>query len=246
MAAPAFLFCTVNDLKAYLSETGFMSRADDDNSGSIDGTVSSVPWTRSGTTITATYTSHGLLVGDSFTVSVSSDTSAVPLGTYTVLTATATTFTFTGVNAGGASGTLSYPRTNEQAGIDLAINLGTLEVCKYIQRRYLPAQLATSELIKYFAVVFSCAALCRRRGNGVPESLAEELDLIISQLEDIRDGKLDVPDISERAPRGPLIVNLRADARYPRPMRRQDSQSSNRGAKSHLGRDYSDMVVDPK
>lgn len=174
MAAPTFLFCSEDDLKAYLSETGFMSRTDDNNNATN--------------------------VGD----------------------------------------------TLELAAIERALNFATLEVCKYIQRRYLPAQLANSELIRYFATLFGCAYLCRRRGNAVPESLAEELDLIISQLEDIRDGKLDVPDISERAPRGPLIVNLRADARYPRPMRRQDSQSSNRGAKSHLGRDYSDMVVDPK
>lgn len=174
MAAPAFLFCTESDLKAYLSETGFFSRADDDQDGSISGDAL------------------------------------------------------------------------EQAGVDLCINLGTLEVCKYIQRRYLPAQLANSELIRYFSVVFSCAALCRRRGNPVPESLAEEVDLIISQLEDIRDGKLDVPDIGERAPRGPLLINSRADARYSRPLRRQDNQSSPRGAKSQQGRDYSDMYAEPR
>jgi hypothetical protein len=68
-------------------------------------------WTRSGAAITVTYNSHNYIVGDSVTVSVSSDTGAVPLDAYTITAKTLNTFTFTGVDTGGASGTATIART---------------------------------------------------------------------------------------------------------------------------------------
>lgn len=67
------------------------------------GTLS---WTRAVAVITVTATAHNLVTGMSITVA-SSDTSAIPNGAYTITVTGANTFTFTGVAAGGASGTLT-------------------------------------------------------------------------------------------------------------------------------------------
>ena len=77
--------------------------------GDVGSTLASIAWARSGTTITVTSTAHGLAVGDGINVTVSSDTSAIPVNLYLVTAVTdANTFTFTGVNAGGSSGTITY------------------------------------------------------------------------------------------------------------------------------------------
>jgi hypothetical protein len=69
---------------------------------------SGVAWTRTGTTITITKTGHGLITGDSVTITVSSDATALPLGAKTVTKLTDNTFTVVGLNAGAASGTCTY------------------------------------------------------------------------------------------------------------------------------------------
>ena len=66
-------------------------------------------WTRSTTTATCTYTDHGLSVGDVFAVTISSDEAAITVAAKTVAAVTnENVFTFTCLNAGGASGTLTY------------------------------------------------------------------------------------------------------------------------------------------
>lgn len=66
-------------------------------------------WTRSSTTATVTANGHQLRTGMFINVIVSSDESAITLGQKTVvLAATANTFTFTCLNAGAASGTLTF------------------------------------------------------------------------------------------------------------------------------------------
>jgi hypothetical protein len=62
-------------------------------------------WTRSGTTVTITNTSHGMATGSTVQISASSDTAALPNGDYVVTVTGTSTFTVTGLNAGGASGT---------------------------------------------------------------------------------------------------------------------------------------------
>ena len=72
----------------------------------ITGTT--VAWTRALTVITITKVNHGLLTGDSITVTVSSDATALPLGTKTITKLTDNTFTVVGLNAGTTSGTCTY------------------------------------------------------------------------------------------------------------------------------------------
>lgn len=75
-------------------------------------------WTRSGTTVTITRTAHGLVAGNTVTVSASSATTPLPNNGYVVVTTpTANTYTVTGVNSGAASGTATVtPSMN--AGLD--------------------------------------------------------------------------------------------------------------------------------
>jgi hypothetical protein len=70
-----------------------------------------VAWARTTTVVTITKAAHGLITGDSVTISVTSDAAALPLATYVVTKLTANTFTITGLNAGGATGTCTYTIT---------------------------------------------------------------------------------------------------------------------------------------
>jgi hypothetical protein len=79
----------------------------------LDGLGNDVPaaatWARSTTTATVTTTrNHNYQIGQQVFVSISSDVLAIPIGLVSILTVpTGTTFTFTCLNAGAASGTLT-------------------------------------------------------------------------------------------------------------------------------------------
>jgi hypothetical protein len=89
--------------------------------------TSAVSWSRSTTTCTVTSNNHGLRVGDQVLVTVTSDAAAVVLGvkTLTQITAVATpvnvgnTFQFTCLNAGAASGTLTFTPINARVAIQM-------------------------------------------------------------------------------------------------------------------------------
>ena len=70
-----------------------------------------VEWARTLTAVTIKNPAHGLITGDSVTISVTSDAAALPLGTYVVTKLTANTFTIAGLNAGASSGTCTYTIT---------------------------------------------------------------------------------------------------------------------------------------
>lgn len=80
----------------------------------LPANLSALAWTRSTTTATVTSASHKLRTGDLINVTVSSDTAAIILGQKTVTVIDSSTFTFTCLNAGGASGTLTMSPLNGQ------------------------------------------------------------------------------------------------------------------------------------
>jgi hypothetical protein len=90
-------------------------------------TIAAAAWSRSTTICTVTSNSHGLRVGDQVLVTVTSDAAAVVLGvkTLTQITASATpvntgnTFQFTCLNAGGATGTLTFTPINGRVAIQM-------------------------------------------------------------------------------------------------------------------------------
>jgi hypothetical protein len=83
----------------------------------LPATTSGVSWTRSTTTATVTNSGHKLKTGGTIVVTVSSSTAAIILGVKSVTAVTADTFTFTCLNAGGASGTLTYQPLASRIGI---------------------------------------------------------------------------------------------------------------------------------
>ena len=74
-------------------------------------TTAAATWTRSGSTITVTFANHGEQTGNVITVTVSSDTVAIPLKVYSVTLVNTSTFQITGVATGASSGTLTYNNT---------------------------------------------------------------------------------------------------------------------------------------
>lgn len=79
--------------------------------------IAGVSWTRSTTTATVTSTDHGLRTGDVIVVTVTSDSAAIVLGQKTITATTSAAFTFTCLNAGGASGTLTFTVLNGRVAI---------------------------------------------------------------------------------------------------------------------------------
>jgi hypothetical protein len=67
--------------------------------------------------VTVTSTGHGLRTGDRVLVSVSSAETPVPLGVKAITATTAEAFTFTGVNSGSTSGTLTFSVENAKIAV---------------------------------------------------------------------------------------------------------------------------------
>lgn len=78
----------------------------------IPANTSAVAWTRASTTATVTSADHGLKTGDQIVVTLTSDAAAIILGVKTITATTSGAFTFTCLNAGGASGTLTFVALN--------------------------------------------------------------------------------------------------------------------------------------
>lgn len=74
----------------------------------INPALIAATWTRSGTTVTVTEVGHGLTLADFIVVTVTSDETNVTYGIKDITVLDADTFTFTSVNTGTTSGTLSY------------------------------------------------------------------------------------------------------------------------------------------
>lgn len=85
--------------------------------------VAALTWTRSSTTATVTYTAHGFVSNQIIGVTVSSDTAAIVLGAKTITVTNANAFTFTCLNAGGTSGTITINAADRYN-----INGGTLTI----------------------------------------------------------------------------------------------------------------------
>ena len=101
-------------------------------------------WSRVTTTATVTSVAHGLKTGDIVNAFISSDTAAIIVGAKTITVTGVDTFTFTCLNAGAASGTLSF---NRQVSSLLAlIQSGTACNTVKIQRCYVYGMRSTAAL----------------------------------------------------------------------------------------------------
>lgn len=81
--------------------------------------LAAVAWARATTVATVTSTAHGLRTGDSVVVEVTSAVAAIVLGVKAITATTADAFTFTCLNAGAASGTLTFTPLNGRVAIQM-------------------------------------------------------------------------------------------------------------------------------
>lgn|GEM_PF-1784958 len=104
--------------------------------------------------------------------------------------------------------------TNGSAGWIQAANYATARVLAFCQRRYDDIDLATSYMVNEWATVIAAHWLCSRRGNPVPESLQALLASTKEDLQAVKAGSLDVPQIGTRNADKPKWSNVRIDGRY--------------------------------
>lgn len=103
------------------------------------GSVAGLAWTRSTTTATVTQANHGMATGDILNVTVTSDAAAIITGLKTVTFLSTNTYSFTCLNAGAVSGTVTAQPIE-----DFAINGGYLTVDQH--SRYGTNQNTTSAM----------------------------------------------------------------------------------------------------
>lgn len=92
--------------------------------------TSAVSWSRTTTTATVTSNNHGMRTGDKILVTVSSSEAAIVLGSKTITAKTSNAFTFTCLNAGDASGTLTFVPLNGR--VVLQMNEPTSDTTPYV------------------------------------------------------------------------------------------------------------------
>ena len=81
--------------------------------------TAAIGWTRVTTVATVTSTNHNLRTGDLVYVTVTSDAAAITIGQKTITVLTSNTYTFTCLNAGAASGTLTKEVLNGRIAIQM-------------------------------------------------------------------------------------------------------------------------------
>lgn len=98
--------------------------------------------------------------------------------------------------------------------VEDCIDQASAEVDLYCRGRYSESGLAGARIIQRWATVLAVAFLCERRGNPVPESIAKEAERILEKLQQIQEGKLDLPGVAFGNDLRPAFSNLAIDRRY--------------------------------
>lgn len=89
------------------------------------------------------------------------------------------------------------------------------ESCNYfLFMKYDPANLANSNWVNRRATILAAYDLCGRRGNPVPESLAERAEKALEELEAVAEAYRLLPGIPLRRTCAPTWDNVRCDPRY--------------------------------
>ena len=78
----------------------------------ITASWTTTAWARSGTSITITRVAHGLTTSDRVSITVSTETTPLPLGWYAITSVATDTFVITGVASGASSGTATVQPTD--------------------------------------------------------------------------------------------------------------------------------------
>lgn len=143
-------------------------------------------------------------------------------------------------------------RTND-TGLDLATDTGLVDDCiargsekidMSVAKRYDTSAIQSHRWVKWCCAVISAVFLCRRKGWPVPSSLSEEYGEYLEQLQEIRDGKLDIEGVPDRNISIPSMSNLRVDMRYrTQKMRMESIVSTGRPASKLVRHDDIDSYL---
>ncbi len=93
----------------------------------------------------------------------------------------------------------SSPTPTELAYLTVnGINYATSRVNFFAQGRYDATALQQSWMVNEWASIVAARWLCSRRGNGVPASLKEMYDEAMKDMEWVKKGEFQIPDIGSR------------------------------------------------
>ena len=84
-----------------------------------------------------------------------------------------------------------------------------VEVNGYLQLHYAIAQLVLSNWVRFKTRDVAVFLLCLRRNHPVPQSVQFLYEKAIADLEKVRDGKMQVPDIGKTKADVPVLSNQR-------------------------------------
>lgn len=76
-----------------------------------------------------------------------------------------------------------------------------------IQKRYTLSALSSNDWMTFTNATMAAQLLMRRRGNGVPPSIDTEVDELLSDLDEIKAGTLDIPEQRESLEYTPTVSN---------------------------------------
>lgn len=109
-----------------------------------------------------------------------------------------------------------------------AIELAAVKMNMYLQQTaYTLTALANNEWCKWCNAVKAAVALCRRRGNPVPQSLLQEEQEFDRMLEMLRKGQIDaIPGTNPSHESTPVTINFTTEPWRRHPVRRKDGSST--------------------
>ncbi len=211
------LYCGFGDLADYLSSEGVELRLDD-HSLATGQTVQASGTANQGTTsLSVSPLQYALPSG----AVLNFDGAGMPSQVQLVLTAAA------GVGSTSLT-TLPLPAAVNSAaqaidnGINIATNArvakaisyATSRVKLYCCSRYDDSALATAWSVNRWAMVLAAQWICKRRGQGVPDGIADDVEETMEELKAVKARALDIEDIATRTSSWPSWSNVSIDLTY--------------------------------
>jgi phage gp36-like protein len=131
--------------------------------------------------------------------------------------------------------------------LDAVIEKATADVNLYLLQRYSVAILADNTWVKWATAYIAAVALGRRRGNGVPQPLLEEMERYIEALKQIQAGTIELPGdsgiVTPTFDQLPSVSNMTIDSRFGRNNVRRVERTST-GKRAGAGVKQND-AIDP-
>ena len=98
-----------------------------------------------------------------------------------------------------------------------------------IEMRYTLSKLSGNDWVKFVNASIAAQMLTRRRGNGVPPSLQEEVDEFLSDIDEIRAGRMKIPEQNASLDYLPAVSNYDVQRGGRGPAVRVDTRTSTGG-----------------